>query len=196
MTQTTGTGNGTTDVARSAGSTVLAEDTAQLLRRVQDGDSAAFERLYRLHVDRVHGLCLRMVADPARAEELTQDVFVRAWQAIGSFRGDSAFATWLHRLAVNVVLGQLRSDRRRDARFQAEAELEGFQPAARQRDPGTRMDLEAAIAALPPGARQVFVLHDVEGYKHGEIAAMTGTAVGTMKAQLHRARKLLREALR
>jgi RNA polymerase sigma-70 factor, ECF subfamily len=196
MTQTTRTGNGSIDLARLDGSAVLAEDTAHLVRRAQEGDTAAFERLYRLHVDRVHALCLRMVADRGRAEELTQDVFVRVWQALGSFRGDSAFATWVHRLAVNVVLGQLRTDRRRDARFQAEAELEGFQPAARHRDPGTRMDLEAAIAALPPGARQVFVLHDVEGYKHGEIAAMTGTAVGTMKAQLHRARKLLREALR
>ncbi|MNC87873.1 ECF RNA polymerase sigma factor SigE [compost metagenome] len=123
----------------------------------------------------------------------TQDVFVRAWRKLGSFRGESAFGTWLHRLAVNVVLTDHRSAGRRERRAEAAVEL-----GARSVPPpraGLAVDLERAIAALPPGARAVFVLYDVEGYRHEEIAAMTGIAAGTSKAQLHRARTLLREAL-
>jgi RNA polymerase sigma-70 factor (ECF subfamily) len=166
-----------------------------LVRRAQDGDVSAFEQLYRDNVERVFALCLRMAADRAKAEELTQDVFVRAWERLGSFEGRSAFSTWLHRMAVNVVLGEKRSAGARNARVMVTDDLEAFDRPRLTSDPGTRMDLERAIAGLPPGARTVFVLHDVEGYKHEEIGRMHGWAVGTCKAQLHRARKLLREAL-
>jgi RNA polymerase sigma-70 factor (ECF subfamily) len=166
-----------------------------LVRRAQAGEVSAFEQLYRENVDRVFALCLRMSADRGRAEELTQDVFVRAWERLGSFEGRSAFSTWLHRMAVNVVLGEKRSDTARTARVMVTDDLEAFDRPRLTSDPGTAMDLERAIAKLPPGARTVFVLHDVEGYRHEEIGRMHGLAVGTCKAQLHRARKLLREAL-
>lgn len=163
------------------------------------GDRQAFERLYRAHVNRVFSLCARMVADRARAEELTQDVFVRAWEKLHLFRGEASFATWLHRLAVNVVLNDRKTEGRRRSRFDEEDEetgMEGFAgvvgtPLA----PGQLLDLEQAIARLPAGARRVFTLHDVEGYKHEEIAEMLGVTTGATKAQLHRARLLLREAL-
>jgi RNA polymerase sigma-70 factor (ECF subfamily) len=161
------------------------------------GDRRAFERLYRAHVGQVFSLCLRMSADRALAEELTQDVFVRAWEKLGLFRGEAAFGTWLHRLAVNVVLNRRRVDGVRKSRF-AETEDEGDfgdTLAARPTQPGDRMDLEAAIGTLPPGARRVFVLHDIEGYTHEEIAEQLGITTGGSKAQLHRARMLLREAL-
>lgn len=175
--------------------TALAPGSA--VRRAQEGDAAAFAELYREHVGRVYALCLRLSADAARAEELTQDVFVRAWEKLGTFEGKSAFGTWLHRLTVNLVLGQRRSDGVRAMKIFTTDDLEAFDapPATAPSDPGTAMDLERAIAQLPPGARNVFVLHDIEGYKHEEIADMTGSAVGTSKAQLHRARRLLREAL-
>ena len=168
------------------------------------GDRRAFERLYRAHVDRVFSLCTRMCGSRAWAEELTQDVFVRAWEKLPLFRGESAFSTWLHRLAVNVVLNARKSEGRERSRREPEAE------SAESREGGDRMDglaspvvvhhaeridLEAAIASLPPGARRVFVLHDVEGYKHEEIADMLGVTAGGSKAQLHRARLLIREAL-
>jgi RNA polymerase sigma-70 factor (ECF subfamily) len=165
------------------------------------GDRQAFERLYRKHLNRVFSLCARMVADRTRAEELTQDVFVRAWEKLHLFRGESSFATWLHRLAVNVVLNDRKTEGRRRSRFEEEDEggergMDGFigvvgMPLA----PGDLLDLEEAITRLPPGARRVFTLHDVEGYKHEEIAEMLGVTTGATKAQLHRARHLLREAL-
>lgn len=164
--------------------------------RAAAGDRRAFEQLYRDHVDRVFTLCARMTADRALAEELTQDVFVRAWEKLALFRGDSSFGTWLHRLAVNVVLNH-RTTHGRRARYLA-ADPEGDlvdHLAARPTAPGDRLDLETAIAALPPGARRVFVLHDVEGYTHEEIGALLGITDGGSKAQLHRARRLLREAL-
>jgi RNA polymerase sigma-70 factor (ECF subfamily) len=172
--------------------------------RAQSGDSAAFEQLYRDHVGRVYALCLRMTADTGRAEELTQDVFLRAWKKLSTFRGDAAFSTWLHRLAVNVVLADRRSQGKRWARLMGTDELEPYEGAATkagrmdtsEAPKGARLDLEEAIATLPHGARTVFVLYEIEGYRHEEIAEATGTAVGTSKAQLHRARKLLREALR
>lgn len=167
---------------------------ASLVEQAQRGERRAFETLYREHVGRVYALCLRMSGDADRAEELTQDVFVRAWSRLSSFRGDSAFGTWLHRIAVNAVLQKRRGDRRRELRVETRDALELDAPAPRER-PGDRMDLERAVAALPEGARAVFVLHDVQGYKHHEIADMMGLAVGTTKAQLHRARRLLREAL-
>ncbi len=169
-------------------------DDALLVRRALDGDVAAFEALYRSHVGRVHGAILRLVGmDRARAEELTQDAFVRAWQKLASFRHESAFSTWLYRLGVNTALMDLRG--RRD---QKESEVEDLELAAGGDVPfcaGERGDLERAVSALPPRARAVLVLHDVEGWKHEEIAAELGMAVGSSKAQLHRARGLLRNAL-
>jgi len=160
------------------------------------GDRRAFERVYRQHVTRVFSLCARMVNDRTKAEELTQDVFVRAWEKLHLFRGDSAFPTWLHRMAVNVVLNARKSEGRNRSRFDDDDEGDGVDVLpARPHAPGDRMDLEAAIAKLPPGARRVFTLHDIEGYKHEEIADMLGVTTGATKAQLHRARLLLREAL-
>lgn len=168
---------------------------AVLVRRAQAGDREAFEQLYRTNVERVYALCLRISGEGGRAEELTQDVFVRAWTKLASFRGESAFGTWLHRMAVNVALGAGRSEGRRAKRVFATDDLSVFDAAGPADATGDRMDLERAIATLPDGARAVFVLHEVEGYRHEEIAAMKGCAVGTCKAQLHRARTLLREAL-
>jgi RNA polymerase sigma-70 factor (ECF subfamily) len=160
------------------------------------GDRQAFERLYRMHVSRVFSLCVRMVADRTRAEELTQDVFVRAWEKLHLFRGESAFGTWLHRMTVNVVLNARKSEGRSRSRIEDDEEGDGVDHLpSRPAMPGERMDLEAAIAKLPPGARRVFTLHDVEGYKHEEIAEMLGDTSGATKAQIHRARLLLREAL-
>ena len=137
-----------------------------------------------------------MVTDRARAEELTQDVFVRAWEKLTLFRGESSFGTWLHRMTVNLVLNARKTEGRQRSRYEDDDEGDGIDALpARPLAPGDRMDLEAAIAKLPKGARRVFVLHDVEGYKHEEIAQMTGVATGTSKAQLHRARRLLREVL-
>jgi RNA polymerase sigma-70 factor (ECF subfamily) len=160
------------------------------------GDRRAFERLYRQHMTRVFSLCARMVTDRTRAEELTQDVFVRAWEKLHLFRGESAFGTWLHRMTVNVVLNARKTEGRNRSRFEEDEEGDGVDLLpSRPLAPGDRMDLEAAIAKLPPGARRVFTLHDIEGYKHEEIAEMLGVTSGATKAQLHRARLLLREAL-
>jgi RNA polymerase sigma-70 factor (ECF subfamily) len=160
------------------------------------GDRVAFERLYRQHMTRVFSLCARMVSDRTRAEELTQDVFVRAWEKLHLFRGESAFGTWLHRLTVNVVLNDRKTEGRARSRFEDDEDGDGVDGlAARPVTPGDRMDLEMAIAKLPKGARRVFTLHDIEGYKHEEIAEMLGVTPGATKAQLHRARMLLRESL-
>jgi RNA polymerase sigma-70 factor (ECF subfamily) len=166
--------------------------------RAASGDRRAFERLYRAHVGRVYALCARMTADRALAEELTQDVFVRVWEKLASFRGDSSFGTWVHRVAVNVVLNRMQTEKRDRRRASAGGDEEEDVIAslpARPSTPAERMDLEQAIAGLPPGARRVFVLHDVEGFKHEEIADQLGITSGGSKAQLHRARLLLREAL-
>lgn len=159
------------------------------------GDAAAFERVYRAHVPRVHGLARRM-AGPDVADEVTQDVFVRVWQKLGTFRGESAFGTWLHRLAVNVIVERFRSLGARRERFLSDGEpvLE-VTPAPVRARPDLAMDLDAAIAELPDGARTIFVLHDVEGYRHEEIAGMLGISSGTSKSQLHRARQSLRSLL-
>jgi RNA polymerase sigma-70 factor (ECF subfamily) len=167
-----------------------------LVGAAADGSVEAFETLYRQHSARVYGLCLRMCADPALAEDCTQEVFLQAWRSIGRFERRSNFGTWLHRIAVNAVLGQFR--RRREpllAADAAEAALEEsvtIDAAAMQ---GEGPDLEKAIASLPAGARHVLVLAGVYGYSHEETAAMLGVAVGTCKAQLHRARRLLGERL-
>jgi RNA polymerase sigma-70 factor (ECF subfamily) len=169
-------------------------DDAALVRRSLDGDMAAFEQLYRGHVGRVHGAILRLVGmDRGRAEELTQDAFVRAWQKLSSFRHESAFSTWLYRLGVNTALMELRG--RRDSK---QTDVEDLDLAAGGDVPfcaGDRADLERAVSNLPPRARAVLVLHDVEGWKHEEIANELGMAVGSSKAQLHRARGLLRRTL-
>ena len=159
-----------------------------------NGDSAAFERLYRTSVSRIHSLARRMAGDDD-ADDLTQDVFIRAWQKLPTFRGESAFGTWLHRLAVNVILQDRRSRGRRRAREQTVEDLEQYATATTQAMPGTKVDLERAIAGLPDGARQVLVLRDVQGFKYREIAELTGVSLGTVKAQIHRARALVREAL-
>jgi len=170
-------------------------DPTDLIGRAQRGDREAFEALYRAHVGRVYALCLRLTADAAQAEERTQDAFVRAWERLGSFRRESAFATWLYRLTVNEVLRRRRSERRREQRVVGTDDPDALeQPRERQAE-AMGVDLERAVAALPAGAREVFVLHDVEGYRHEEIAKLTGVAVGTSKAQLFRARRLLRKAL-
>jgi len=179
--------------ADPAGSADTAVDP--LVATASRGDEGAFERLYRAHVGRVYALALRLADDAGHAEQLTQDVFVRAWERLATFRGESSFGTWLHRLAVNVILTDRRSAWRRTRRITPSGDLVDLEPEARSAPPGVRLDLEQSIAGLPPGARTVFVLHDVEGYEHAEIAAMTGIAVGTSKAQLFRARRLLREAL-
>lgn len=169
---------------------------SSLVHRAQGGDLDAFEQLYRENVDRVYALCLRMSSDGAQAEELAQEAFVRAWKNLGSFRGDSAFSTWIHRVTVNVVIESKRSAARRSSHEMAVEDLGDYERPSTPRSHELSIDLERAIADLPPGARRVFVLYDMEGYKHEEIAGMTGTAVGTVKAQLFRARRLLREALK
>lgn len=181
----------------------------ELARLASSGDEGAFERLYRAHSARVFALCLRMSGSRQRAADLTQDVFVRVWKRLSSWRGDSALSSWIYRLAVNLVLSNVRGEKRRQKHELNENDAAdmGGDPRSgggisdmgaiegRSTSPHDAIDLERAIAALPTGARTVFVLHDVEGYQHNEIAKMTGTAEGTCRAQLHRARKLLMEAL-
>ena len=157
------------------------------------GDSSAFERLYRTHVGRIHSLTRRMLGSH-EADEVTQDIFVRTWQKLGQFRGESAFSTWLHRLAVNVVIERRRTFAINRERMADDASALDFVTVAPARSDLT-MDFEHAIEQLPAGAREILVLHDVEGYKHREIASMLGIATGTSKRQLHRARMLMRRHL-
>lgn len=167
------------------------------LRAAQRGDAEAFERIYRAHVGRVHLLALRLTGDAAKAEALTQDAFVRAWRKLGSFRGESALSTWLHRLTVNVFLLDDRGARRAAGREVVDDSLEQLEGARRAEslDLDDRMDLERAIATLPEGARLAFVLHDIQGYTHEEIATLSGVTASTVRVQLHRARRRLMEAL-
>ena len=173
-----------------------AGEDAILVRRAASADVAAFETLYRRHHRRVHGVIVRLVGQAgARAEDLTQEAFVRAWQALPSFRFESAVSTWLHRLAVNTALMELRARR---SRPWPEDDDEALASVPMPDTAGQAMlgrDLERAVATLPPRARAVLVLHDVEGWKHEEIAAELRMAVGSSKAQLHRARQLLRKRL-
>ena len=171
-----------------------------LVARAKAGDQTAFRDLYREHAGRVYALCLRLTGNASDATERTQDVFVRLWDKLRSFRGESAFSSWLHRLAVNVVLNERRTTGRREKRVtlaEDPDEAVGAQHAAPLHDATivSSIDLERAIAELPDGAREVFVLYDIEGYVHAEIASLTGIAEGTSKAQLFRARRLLREKL-
>ena len=175
------------------------DDSGTAVARAASGDRHAFEDVYRTHLKHVYSLCVRMTGDRVRAEELTQDVFVRVWDKLPTFRGESAFSTWLHRLTVNVVLNERRADgRERGRTISADDDDEGTAPAGSTSQPmhAEKMDLERAIAGLPRGARKVFVLHDVEGFTHEEIGSMLGVTAGGCKAQLHRARLLLREALK
>lgn len=171
-------------------------DEAGLIDRARQRDQQAFAVLYRRHLGRVYAICRRMAGNAPLAEELTQTVFVKAWQKLDLFRGDSAFGSWLHRLTVNTVLTEFRTTRRREARVFGTDDPAALENPATPPRPGLRLDLEQAITGLPPRARIVFVLHDVEGYKHEEIAALLDLETGTTKAQLHRARQLLQEALR
>lgn len=165
------------------------------VRRAASGDVAAFERLYRAHTARIHALCRRM-AGPEEADDLTQEVFVRAWRKLDRFRGDSAFGTWLYRLAVNVILARRATIGNYRSRFTTEVAAPVERTATSAAPAGARLDLERAIRKLPDGARRVFVLHDVEGYTHEEIAELLSVTAGTSKSQLHRARMALREYLK
>jgi len=166
-----------------------------LVARAQAGDQTAFRELYRQHAGRVYALCLRLTGNDGDAEDRTQDVFVRLWDKLRSFRGDSAFSSWLHRLAVNVVLNERRTTSRRERRVMPAEDPAALEKHRGNPTEGLSIDLERAIAELPDGAREVFVLYDIEGYGHGEIAQLVGIAEGTSKAQLFRARRLLREKL-
>src|SRR5438105_6102794 len=168
--------------------------TLDCIRRAQAGDVAAFETLYRENSGRVYALCIRLQGgDRSDATELMQDVFIKAWRRLETFRGECAFSSWLHRLAVNTMLENARSDRRRTARVLSMEDTSVLPGAARSSSVDLKMDMEAAVASLPRGARLAFVLHDVEGYQHQATAEQLGISVGTVKAQLHGARRLLRE---
>jgi RNA polymerase sigma-70 factor, ECF subfamily len=167
-------------------------DERSLVESAAGGSPAAFERLYRLHAGKVYGLCLRMTGHRETAEDCTQEAFVQAWRSLPRFERRASFGTWMHRIAVNAVLAQARRrSEQTGSRASIEDELADSLPDGSVGDTGAGMDLEAAIASLPPGARHVLVLAGVYGYSHEETADMLGVAVGTCKAQLHRARQLL-----
>jgi len=187
--------------ARRSQSDRLSE--AEAIERAKQGDASAFEALYNLHKRRVYSLCLRMTANTAAAEDLTQEAFLQLFRKIGTFRGESAFSTWLHRMAVNVVLMQLRKKGLNVVPLEETMEGEEESP---KKEPGAddvrlagsvdRLQLQHAIAELPPGYRMIFLLHDVQGYEHNEIADMIGCSIGNSKSQLHKARMKLRELLK
>jgi RNA polymerase sigma-70 factor (ECF subfamily) len=176
---------------------------AEAIERAKQGDAEAFETLYNLHKRRVYSLCLRMTANAAEAEDLTQEAFMQLFRKIATFRGESAFSTWLHRMSVNVVLMQLRKKGLPVVPLEDDIETEEETP---KKDFGAqdlalegsidRLRLQNAIGKLPPGYRTIFVLHDVEGYEHNEIAELVGCSIGNSKSQLHKARMKLRELLR
>jgi RNA polymerase sigma-70 factor (ECF subfamily) len=167
-----------------------------LIERARAGDTRAFERLYREHTGRVYGLCLRMTREPHAAEDCTQETFINAWRALAQFETRSSFATWLHRIAVNVALARRRKAARDEpVAADAEVEEEGVERDWTLETPVEVEEIEAAIGTLPQGARDALVLHALYGYSHTEAAQMLGVAEGTCKAQLHRARALLRQRL-
>jgi RNA polymerase sigma-70 factor (ECF subfamily) len=181
----------------------LVPSEAEAIEHAKQGDAEAFALLYGLHKRRVYALCLRMTANSAKAEDLTQEAFLQLFRKIGTFRGESAFSTWLHRMAVNVVLMQLRKKSLPVVPLEDTPENEEEVPKKElgALDPVLsgwidRLRLQRAVEALPPGYRRIFVLHDVEGYEHNEIAAMVGCSVGNSKSQLHKARMKLRESLK
>ncbi len=187
--------SGATDSAREVARVTeqAVHDELWWVHKAQQGDVAAFEQLYRMHIDRVYGLCLRMTGNPSEAEDCAQDAFIQAWSKLDKFRIDSAFGTWMHRVAVNVVLGRMRKGRRE--RDQAQNVIDVTAGPESIGDSGGLQDLEQAVDKLPSGARYVFVLHAIYGYNHEETSAMLGIAAGTSKAQLHRARRLLAQRL-
>ena len=191
-------------LARTRPTEPVAWTEAEAIRRAQAGDPVAFEYLYQLHSRRVYALCLRMVSNPADAEDLTQEAFLQLFRKIGTFRGESAFSTWLHRMTVNVVLMRLRKKSlptdSLEETLEPDAESSGPKrdvgaPDLRLSGAVDRVNLERSIEKLPPGYRTVFVLHDVQGYEHNEIAQIMGCSVGNSKSQLHKARTRLRELL-
>jgi len=177
---------------------------AEAIEQAKQGDAEAFHFLYDLHRRRVYSLCLRMTGNTASAEDLTQEAFLQLFRKIGTFRGESAFSTWLHRMSVNVVLMQLR--RKNLPVVSLEETMEGDEEGTVRKEPGApdgrlagsidRLQLQRAVDELPPGYRTIFVLHDVEGYEHNEIAEMVGCSIGNSKSQLHKARLKLRDLLR
>ena len=169
-------------------------DEQAWVERARQSDTTAFESLYRLHVDRIYGLCLRMTGNASEAEDCTQEAFIQAWNKLSKFRGDSAFSTWMHRIAVNSVLGRMRKSRREQDRIQAVSDISPTPETIG--DSGNFEDLQKAVDDLPSGARHVFVLHAVYGYSHNETGEMLGIATGTSKAQLHRAKRLLAQQLK
>jgi len=176
---------------------------AELIERAKLGDAHAFQALYDKHKRRVYSLCLRMTANTAEAEDLTQEAFLQLYRKIGTFRGESAFSTWLHRLSVNVVLMQLRKKSLPVVSLEETTQGEEDTP---KKDFGAedlalagsidRLQLQKAVDDLPPGYRMIFVLHDVEGYEHNEIATIVGCSIGNSKSQLHKARMKLRDLLK
>jgi len=176
---------------------------AEAIERAKQGDGTAFEILYNLHKRRVYSLCLRMTANTAEAEDLTQEAFLQLFRKISTFRGESAFSTWLHRMSVNVVLMRLRKKGLPivplDDPLESEEDATKKEPGAadlRLSGAVDRLEIQRAIDALPPGYRSIFVLHDVEGYEHNEIAGLVGCSIGNSKSQLHKARMKLRELLK
>jgi RNA polymerase sigma-70 factor (ECF subfamily) len=169
-------------------------DEADWIAKAKRSDAGAFERLYRMHIDKVYGLCLRMTGNVAEAEDCAQEAFIQAWTKLDKFRGDSAFGTWLHRIAVNAVLGRIRKSKREQDRIKIAFEQSSSPVSVA--DNGELRDLSEAVDRLPQGARHVFVLHAVYGYSHEETGAMLDIASGTSKAQLHRARRLLAQQLK
>jgi len=177
---------------------------SEAIRLAQHGDAAAFERLYQLHSRRVYSLCLRMVGNTAEAEDLTQEAFLQLYRKISTFRGESAFSTWLHRLSVNVVLMRLRRKSATETSLEEVTEPDEESGGPR-RDFGApdlrlsgsidRLNLERAVNQLPPGYKSVFILHDVQGYEHNEIAEIMNCSIGNSKSQLHKARMRIRELL-
>ena len=185
-------------------STSSPRSNRDLVARAQTGDENAFEALFLQHKQRVYSLCLRMIGNPADAEELTQEAFLQVFRKIDTFRGEAAFSTWLHRLTVNVVLMRLR--KKKVTQISLEESVGGDEFDEQKKEFGApdltlkgsidRLNLERAIAQLPPGYRQAFVLHDVQGYEHHEIAEMLGSSIGNSKSQLHKGRARLRKLLR
>jgi RNA polymerase sigma-70 factor, ECF subfamily len=169
----------------------------ELVKRAQQGDDNGFKQLFEMNVNRIYAFCLRMSTNPQLAEEITQDVFVKAWENLSKFRGESKFTTWLHSIAVNEFLTQKRSEKRFMQRFVQTDDVLKYDRHGEKPEYhfNTNIDLENAISSLPEQAKMVLVLHDIEGYQHKEIAEMTNIKVGTSKAHLHRARKILREEL-
>src|ERR1700740_3560232 len=197
-------GAATGQLARQRPAQPVAWTEAEAIRLAQAGNAAAFEFLYPLHGRRVYALCLRMVGNPADAEDLMQEAFLQLFRKIGTFRGESAFSTWLHRMTVNVVLMRLRKKSLPTDSLEETLEPDA-ENSAPKRDVGApdlrltgavyRVNLQRYIEKLPPGYRTVFVLHDVQGYEHNEIADIMGCSVGNSKSQLHKARTRLRDLL-